>query len=172
MSGSNDSKQTLIFSYGTLKQGFANHYLMQDLIDQNAAVCLGPSITLQPFPLVCGPYNIPYLINLPGSGNRIKGELYSVSTQGLVRMDELEGTSIGHYDRLPVQVQRENDGALVEAEAYFANCSFGEGLWEKKGKVGMSEYSEKEGREYVTKAERAQNSCIIDDIAMFLSSSD
>lgn len=179
---SNESKQQthLIFSYGTLKRGFPNHYLMQQLMDQNAAVFLGPYCTHESYPLVCGPYNIPYLINLPGSGNRVKGELYSVSTQGLARLDELEGTRFGHYERLPIRLaeggREGNDGngavsvAAVEAEGYFLNRSFGEGLWEKKGKVGMNEYTEYEGQEYVAIHKRAKGVCIVDEIASFLSS--
>lgn len=179
---SNESKQQthLIFSYGTLKRGFPNHYLMQQLMDQNAAVFLGPYCTHESYPLVCGPYNIPYLINLPGSGNRVKGELYSVSTQGLARLDELEGTRLGHYERLPIRLveggREGNDGngavsvAAVEAEGYFANRSFGEGLWEKKGKVGMNEYTQYEGQEYVAIDKRAKGVCIVDEITSFLSS--
>lgn len=179
---SNESKQQihLIFSYGTLKRGFPNHYLMQELMNQNAAVFLGKYFTHKSYPLVCGPYNIPYLINLPGSGNRVKGELYSVSTQGLARLDELEGTRFGHYERLPIRVVEGecegNDGngavfvAAVEAEGYFANRSFGEELWEKKGKVGMDEYTENNGRDYVAIDKRAKRDCILDDIASFLSS--
>ncbi|XP_031248871.1 putative gamma-glutamylcyclotransferase At3g02910 [Pistacia vera] len=167
-----NSKQTLIFSYGTLKRGFSNHYLMRELINKNVAVFLGPYITHHPYPLVCGPYDIPYLIHLSGSGNRVKGELYSVSTQGLARLDEFEGTKFGHYDRLPVQVQSEEDEGegLVEAEAYFANKSFAERLWEKKGKVGWNEYSESDGKQYVKPGDRAKDSCILDDIELFLSS--
>ncbi|KAK9205182.1 hypothetical protein WN943_015449 [Citrus x changshan-huyou] len=180
--GYNESKQQthLIFSYGTLKRGFPNHYLMQQLMDQNAAVFLGPYCTHESYPLVCGPYNIPYLINLPRSGNRVKGELYSVSTQGLARLDELEGTRFGHYERLPIRLaeggREGNDGngavsvAAVEAEGYFLNRSFGEGLWEKKGKVGMNEYTEYEGQEYVAIDKRAKGVCIVDEIASFLSS--
>ncbi|KAJ0110517.1 hypothetical protein Patl1_03510 [Pistacia atlantica] len=128
---------------------------MQDLIKKNVAVFLGPYITHHPYPLVCGPYNIPYLIHLSGSGNRVKGELYSVSTEGLVRLDEFEGTKFGHYDRLPVQVQSEEDE---------------ERLWEKKGKLGWNEYRETDGKQYVMPGDRAKDSCILDDIELFLSS--
>nr|POE73996.1 putative gamma-glutamylcyclotransferase [Quercus suber] len=104
---------------------------MQSLIDQNDAVFLSTHVTLllHSYPLVCGPNGIPYLINLPGSGHRVKGELYSVSTHGLGRLDELKGTALGHYERLPIQTQ-------AEAEAYYAHRSFGEELWEKNGERG------------------------------------
>ncbi|KAI9178080.1 hypothetical protein LWI28_022484 [Acer negundo] len=173
MAANSESTRTLIFTYGTLKQGFPNHNLMQDLISQNDAVYLGPFITQQPYPLECGLHGIPYLINLAGSGNRVKGELYSVSSRGLVRLDELEGTSIGHYDRLPIQVQSEDGAVSNDGEAYFANSIFGERLWEKKGKVGMSEYSQRDGREYVRIGDRvikSMSGSYVDDINSFLSS--
>ncbi|XWS62158.1 hypothetical protein CRYUN_Cryun07bG0187000 [Craigia yunnanensis] len=161
--------QTLIFAYGTLKQGHGNHYLMQDLIRKKDAVLLGAHVTHQPHPLVIGPHGIPYLINLPGYGHRVKGELYSVSTRGLVNLDELEATSIGHYERLPIQVYDEKKGGvLVAAEAYFAHKSFGERLWERKGKVGLNEFGEKEGKEYVRKEDRPEGSSILNDITSFV----
>ncbi|XP_022737792.1 putative gamma-glutamylcyclotransferase At3g02910 [Durio zibethinus] len=161
--------QTLIFTYGTLKQGHGNHYLMEDLIRQNEAIFLGAHVTHQPHPLVIGPHGIPYFINLPGYGHRVKGELYTVSTRGLVRLDELEGTSIGHYERLPIQVYEEEKGDdLVATEAYFAHRSFGERLWEKKGKVGLIEFGEKEGKEYVGKEDRPDGCDFLHDITSFV----
>lgn len=169
------AKQTLIFTYGTLKQGHANHYLMENLISQKDAVFLGAHVTHQPHPLVIGPHGIPYLINLPGYGHPVKGELYSVSTRGLVRLDELEGICIGHYERLTIQVFEEEEnggGVLVAAEAYFARRNFGERLWERKGKVGLNDFGEKEGKLYVRKDDRPnQGSDILHDITSFLASS-
>ena len=118
-------------TYGTLKRGFPNHGLMQSLIDQNDTVFLGTHVTLHSYPLVCEPNSIPCLINLPRSGHRVKGELYSMSTRGLDLLDELEGTALDHYERLPIQTQAE---AEAEAEAYYAHRSFREELWEKNGR--------------------------------------
>ncbi|XVF13634.1 hypothetical protein REPUB_Repub08aG0224500 [Reevesia pubescens] len=165
-----EATQTRIFTYETLKQGHRNHYLMQDLIRQKDAIFLGAHVTHQPHPLVIGPHGIPYLINLPGHGHQVKGELYSVSTRGLVLLDELEGVSIGHYERLPIQVfEEEKRGVLVAAEAYFAHRSFGERLWERKRKVGLIEFGEKEGKEYVKKEDRPDGSSfILHDIEAFI----
>ncbi|XP_042947371.1 putative gamma-glutamylcyclotransferase At3g02910 isoform X1 [Carya illinoinensis] len=145
---SNQSKAHLIFAYGTLKRGFPNHTLMQSLIHQNDAVFLGPFVTCISYPLVVGPHGIPFLINLPGLGNRVTGELYSVSARGLFLVDDLEGTSLGHYERLPVKVipcestnSDAGDVIQVEAEAYYSHRSFGEGLWERKGREGLSAYT-------------------------------
>ncbi|XP_057801790.1 putative gamma-glutamylcyclotransferase At3g02910 isoform X2 [Salvia miltiorrhiza] len=142
MAGGGDD---LIFVYGTLKRGFYNHYLLEDLIRAGAAAYLGPCTTVEAYPLVCGPYGIPYLVNLPGSGQRIRGELYSVSSvHGLARLDELEGVDRGHYERLPVAVAAEGGGQ--DAEAYFAHRDFGEKLWKRCGEVGLSEFNVELGK--------------------------
>ncbi|KAJ6415553.1 hypothetical protein OIU84_004367 [Salix udensis] len=131
---SNETKQTLVFVYGTLKKDFPNHHLVQQLIS-------------------------------PKRSHILNGELYSVTAQGLVSLDELEGTSVGHYERRPVQVtMREKSGAeegekgrtvvLVDAEAYFAHRSFGERMWVGCGRVGLDEYSlERAACDYVKKGE-------------------
>ncbi|XP_065870366.1 putative gamma-glutamylcyclotransferase At3g02910 [Euphorbia lathyris] len=160
-----------IFTYGTLKTDFPNYTLIHDLIRLNDATFVGTYITHQSYPLVIGPHGIPFLINLPNvaGAHHVKGEVYSVSTRGLRRLDELEGTSTGHYERLPIQVQAEIGGEeMITAEAYYAHRSFGERMWEKRGKAGLSEYSERHGNEYVKKEDRIGGS-FIDAIESFLS---
>ncbi|KAM6557528.1 hypothetical protein CsatB_004547 [Cannabis sativa] len=168
-----EEKRTFIFSYGTLKRGFQNYNLTQNLISQNDAVYIGDFFTYQPIPLVIGIYGIPYLINLPGSGQRIKGELYSVTASGLALLDDLEGVAIGHYERLPIQVVGGDvEKEVVSAEAYFAHRSFGNELWKKNGEMGLSEYSEIEGRKYVLKGDRVEyGRTILDDLRLFLAES-
>ena len=43
------------------------------------------------FPLFVDLYAIPYLLNKPGEGERIRGELFSVDDATLAALDELEG---------------------------------------------------------------------------------
>ncbi|KAF1875120.1 hypothetical protein Lal_00007736 [Lupinus albus] len=160
-SDNGNSKPYLIFAYGTLKQGFPNYDLMQNLIIKNDAVLIGTFSTRQPYPLVCGPHGIPYLINIPGSGHQVKGDLYSVSHRALVGLDEFEGVSLGYYERLPVTVVNDGEGGATvvrekEAEAYFGHRKFGERLWKRNKEVGMKEYGEKEAREYVRKEDRPE----------------
>ena len=111
--------------------------------------------------LVCGPNGIPYLINLPRLGHWVKGELYSVSTRGLDRLDELEGTALGHYEWLPIQTQ-------AEAEAYYTHLSFGEELWEKNGREGLSEYTEREASGFVRREDRPKDHSFVDEVRFFL----
>ncbi|KAK6156472.1 hypothetical protein DH2020_010720 [Rehmannia glutinosa] len=165
---------SLIFVYGTLKRGFYNHRLTEDLIRTRDAAYLGPHTTVEAFPLVCGPHGIPYLINLPGSGHRVRGELYSVSSGlGQARLDELEGVDRGHYERLPVAVTAaETDGVgerVLEVEAYFAHRGFGEALWKRCGEEGLSEYSMEMGNKYVRREDRPPASSFIHDIHKFIS---
>ncbi|XP_058191209.1 putative gamma-glutamylcyclotransferase At3g02910 [Rhododendron vialii] len=172
-----EAKRSLIFSYGTLKRGFANHNLMQHLISSNDAVYLGRYRTLDELPLVCGPYGVPFLLNLPAGPGRhpIRGELYGVSDPGLARIDELEGVTVGHYERFPVRLIKDREdgegGAVVEAEAYYLNRSFGEEMWRRNGKVGFGEYTEKKAREYVRRDERPKERSFLEEIRLFVSSS-
>merc|ERR1712080_159423 len=48
-------------------------------------------VTKQSFPLVIASrYNIPYLIDRPGLGHQVQGEIYSVDDSMLSKLDELE----------------------------------------------------------------------------------
>lgn len=183
-----DNNRALIFTYGTLKRGFSNHPLLQDLIRTGDASFVGPYKTAQRCPLVCGPYRVPFLLNLPGSGHRVHGELYSVSARGLARMDELEGTTRQHYERLPVKLvpaaegeeaedddveEEEEEAAVITcAEAYYAHRNYAMEMWKKNGKRGLRCYSQKETKGYVKRSERPQHLTFLDHIRVFLSSSE
>ncbi|KAK7263985.1 hypothetical protein RJT34_31586 [Clitoria ternatea] len=162
----------LIFTYGTLKKGFSNHPLLQDLIRSGDASFVGNYATAVEYPLVCGPYRVPFLLNLPGAGHRVHGELYSVSTRGLARMDELEGTSRAHYERLPIKLVpvdgNEKEG-LTCAEAYYAHRNYAMEIWKKNGKRGFGCYSEKEAIGYVKRKDRPQHLTFLDHIRLFIS---
>ncbi|KAA8525872.1 hypothetical protein F0562_007727 [Nyssa sinensis] len=169
-------RRNIIFTYGTLKRGFFNHSLMEDLFQTNDAVYLGAYSTVHELPLVCGPHGVPFLLNLPGSsGHRVHGELYAVSDRGLARLDELEGTNIGRYERLPIQVRAESDvdggDVVVEAEAYYAHRSFAEDMWRTKGRVGFSVYMEKQAKDYVKRDARPRDRSFLEEIRLFVSSS-
>ncbi|KAL3650136.1 hypothetical protein CASFOL_006539 [Castilleja foliolosa] len=164
----------LIFTYGTLKQGFSNHPLLQDMISAGDATFVGRCRTLPSLPLVCGPYRVPFLLNLPGRGNRVSGELYAVSPAALARMDELEGVSRGHYERLPIEIEMESNGvnpsSAVAAEAYYAHRSYAEAMWRRNGEEGYNCYTEKVAIGYVRRKDRPQHITFLDQIRLFLSS--
>lgn len=167
---------TLIFTYGTLKRGFWNHTLLQDLMRTGDASFIGIYRTTERLPLVCGPFRVPFLINSPGSGHRVEGEVYAVTNRGLGRTDELEGLSRGHYVRLPIDVEATDGGGVVAAEAYYAHPSYAMELWRKEGKKKegggvISSYSEKEAKGYVKRKDRPQHLSFLDQIRLFISSS-
>ncbi|XWS58015.1 hypothetical protein CRYUN_Cryun09bG0222700 [Craigia yunnanensis] len=177
----NNSCTNLIFTYGTLKRGFSNHVLLQDLMRTGDAVFKGTYQTVEKYPLVCGPYRVPFLLNMPGSGHRVTGELYAVSDRGLIRADELEGTSRGHYE-LSIQLMpagngnesgnKENEEELLTcaAEAYYADKSYEKEMWKRNGRKGYWIYSEKEAKGYVKRKDRTQNLSFLDHIRIFISS--
>ncbi|KAF5735308.1 putative gamma-glutamylcyclotransferase [Tripterygium wilfordii] len=172
------TKIHLVFTYGTLKRGFGNHSLLQDLMRTGDAVFKGTYQTVQKYPLVCGPYMVPFLLNFPGvPGSRtVSGELYAVSARGLVPIDELEGTTQGHYERLPIEVVvvgPNDDGGekRVWAEAYYAHGNYAAEMWRKNGNRGLGEYSDKEAKGYVKRKDRPQHVSFLDQIHVFVTSS-
>ncbi|CAM0878247.1 unnamed protein product [Alopecurus aequalis] len=165
------AKRTLVFTYGTLKRGFSNHALLQDLSLAGDATFAGAAATAAPLPLVCGPYRVPFLLNLPGSGQRVKGELYSVTARGLARLDELEGVSRGHYERLPVEVVLTEEREQVEgAVAYYAHRGYAAEMWARSGQRGQAEYSPAVAAGYVRRVDRPQGQTFLDQIRVFVSS--
>lgn len=95
----------LAFVYGTLKRGFGNHWLMEELMAGRHARFLGGACTKRRFPLVCGPFQVPFLLHSPApSGHYVRGELYQVDDLALARLDDLEGVGKGHYERRPLDV--------------------------------------------------------------------
>lgn len=169
-------KRTLVFTYGTLKRGFSNHTLVQDLARSGDATFVGAAATAAPLPLVCGPYRVPFLLNLPGSAgcHRVKGELYSVTARGLARLDELEGVSRAHYERLPVEVVLAEDGAeqVVEGQAvaYYAHRGYAAEMWARSGRRGHAEYSPAVAQGYVRRVDRPQGQTFLEQIQVFVSS--
>ncbi|CAL9077582.1 unnamed protein product, partial [Musa acuminata var. zebrina] len=165
----------LVFTYGTLKRGFSNHGLLQDMVRTGDAAFVGAARTAGRLPLVCGPYRVPFLLNLPGAGERVSGELYAISPRALARMDELEGTRKGHYERLPISVvvvggDGGQEAAEVDAEAYYAHRSYAGELWRRNEETGYKVYSEKEAKGYVKRADRPQDITFLDQIRIFLAS--
>ncbi|EFH58519.1 UPF0131 protein At3g02910 [Arabidopsis lyrata subsp. lyrata] len=167
---------TLVFTYGTLKRGFSNHVLMQDLIRSGDASFKGVYQTLDKYPLVCGPYRVPFLLNKPGSGHHVTGELYAVSPRGLSRLDELEGISRGHYVRQQIRLaaaedlETETSSSSCVVEAYYAHKSYEEELWKRNRGRSFGAYTENEARGYVKRNDRPQHLSFLDHIRIFVSS--
>ncbi|MCE2803599.1 MAG: gamma-glutamylcyclotransferase [Gemmataceae bacterium] len=114
--------RTRLFVYGTLKQGFGSHSLL------DGAEYLGPCSTGPGhFLLDCG--NYPGMVRLAGS-KAVQGELYLVDAATLARLDEHEGVPT-LYTRESIELE----GVEGEAEAYFyrrpmaGKALIPEGIW-------------------------------------------
>jgi gamma-glutamylaminecyclotransferase len=86
-----------LFVYGTLKQGFHNHYLLEDA----EFVC--KAVTKERYPMVNTEEYFPYLIDEKGNGYNIEGEVYRIDEQILAMLDILEGYP-EHYNRKEIKV--------------------------------------------------------------------
>lgn len=85
----------LLFVYGTLKRGCANHHF---LAGQNF---VGEARTAPGFRLYdLGGY--PGLVARSDDHDGVAGEIWSVDPAALVRLDALEGLGEGHYRREPI----------------------------------------------------------------------
>ncbi|XP_060182972.1 putative gamma-glutamylcyclotransferase At3g02910 [Lycium barbarum] len=159
----NGTDSHLIFSYGTLKRGFLNHHLIESLMANGDVILISKYTTVSTFPLVCRPYGIPYLINIPGSGHRVWGEPNKMKPNGLGLLADLEG-----IERLPVSVV----GGDEAAEAYFVHRIFGGVMWKRCGEVGLEEFSVGLGEKIVRKEDRPSNRDFIQDISNFFHNGD
>ncbi|XP_068446836.1 gamma-glutamylaminecyclotransferase-like isoform X2 [Clinocottus analis] len=93
-----------IFVYGTLKKGQPNYYRMMERANGRAEL-LASACTAQKYPLViAGEHNIPFLLNLPGQGHRVQGEIYEVDDKMLAFLDDFEGVP-AMYQRTRVTLE-------------------------------------------------------------------
>ncbi len=90
-----------VFVYGTLKQGFGNFGV-------NAGRRVpGVFRTVQRFPLyIIGEHFLPWLVNQPGSGEHVLGQVFQVDEEVLRGMDALEQIDeAGWYARVEIDVE-------------------------------------------------------------------
>jgi gamma-glutamylaminecyclotransferase len=107
-----------IFAFGTLKRGFPLHE--KGLL--HARYC-GEHLTVQRFPmLVAGPWFAPMMIDQPGTGLRVKGELYEIDDAQLVVLDALESIGQpGNFRRL-LEMESLAGGETCMACAYLKSA--------------------------------------------------
>ncbi|KAM9820849.1 gamma-glutamylaminecyclotransferase B-like [Neosynchiropus ocellatus] len=93
-----------VFVYGTLRRGQPNNYRMSES-SNGSAEFLATAQTVQPYPLVIATaFNIPFLLNIPGQGQRVHGEIYRVDEQMLKFLDEFESIPT-MYQRTSVKLE-------------------------------------------------------------------
>lgn len=169
-------EKAMVFVYGTLKRGFGNHWLVEDLIAGGHAEFIGIGRTEVRYPLVCGPFQVPFLLYLDGFGEHVFGEVYAVDAHALQRFDELEGTTKGHYVRRPIRLRLLKMAAaavegkdVLESQAYFAANSYTPKMWMKTRHNCLSTYSAEETKNYVRRKDRPPHLSFLDHINIFLS---
>ncbi len=91
------SGRHLLFVYGTLKRGGANHGWMAGQTYLGEAIT-GPGMTLYSL----GDY--PGLVAEPSDREGVRGELWAVDDAALARLDEFEGVAEGLYAREPARL--------------------------------------------------------------------
>ncbi|WP_312797952.1 gamma-glutamylcyclotransferase family protein [Tianweitania sp.] len=101
-----------VFVYGTLKRGFP--FFELGLAD---ATYFGPVQTTKPYPMfIAADFYGPMMLDSPGEGLRITGELYEVET--LDKLDELEDVAKPGSYRTKIDVEPLGGGVPVEAIGY------------------------------------------------------
>jgi gamma-glutamylaminecyclotransferase len=101
----------LLFVYGTLKRGRHNHGLLRQL----GAEFVCEAQTSERFPLVVE--GLPYLLDQPGVGYHVNGEIFRLDECGFSFVDRLEGHP-DWYRRRQIDLTGE-DGEQYSAWAYF-----------------------------------------------------
>jgi gamma-glutamylaminecyclotransferase len=106
-----------VFVYGTLKEGYANFGI------NGGRRIPGEYRTAERYPLhIVTTYFIPWLVNRPGIGERVIGQLFEVDDGVLRDMDRLEQIDEpGWYTRQEILVHPVGDesGAGIRAYVYF-----------------------------------------------------
>ncbi|KAF4118068.1 hypothetical protein G5714_000119 [Onychostoma macrolepis] len=99
-----------VFIYGTLKKGQSNHSIIKNTTNGQAEF-LARARTVERYPLVIATKNnYPFLLNVPGMGQRVHGEIYCVDQKMLDFLDEFEACP-ELYQRTTVQVEvQDGDG--------------------------------------------------------------
>nr|XP_046237985.1 gamma-glutamylaminecyclotransferase-like isoform X2 [Scatophagus argus] len=116
---------THVFVYGTLKRGQPNNYRMFDRTNGKAEL-LASASTIQKYPLViASKYNVPFLLNVPGQGHRVMGEIYKVDDRMLKFLDAFEGVPT-MYQRTVVKLEVKEWVGEAEGEEKPAAGSFTE----------------------------------------------
>ncbi|XP_066542678.1 gamma-glutamylaminecyclotransferase C-like [Hoplias malabaricus] len=150
---------THIFVYGTLKKGQPNHSRMLDVANGKAEF-LSHAHTVEKYPLViAGKYNIPFLLNVPGKGQQVQGEIYRVDDKMLEFLDRFEGCP-KMYQRTRILLEEQQDvgegnltgGNTTESFVYSTNTY--EPEWLQKPTFNSYDAYGDHGLLYVTREAR------------------
>jgi gamma-glutamylaminecyclotransferase len=104
-----------LFVFGTLKQGFPFHGACLD-----GAKYLGACRTVKAYPMfIAGPWFAPMMLDRPGVGLHVSGELYEIDPPRLAAIDAVESVGKPGNFRISIEVEPlEGDGGSCQAFAY------------------------------------------------------
>jgi gamma-glutamylaminecyclotransferase len=109
-----------VFVFGTLKEGFPLH--RQGLDDTPKRL---DCRTVERFPMfIAGPWYAPMMMNEPGSGRQVRGELYEVDDTRLALLDGLESVGKPGNFRVVIEVEALDGSARWPAYAYVKSRVF------------------------------------------------
>lgn len=101
-----------IFVYGTLMNGYCNHFLLDSCTFKGAAR------TMQKYSLYVSDY--PFVVNTDPQSHTV-GEVYTVNTsEALESLDQLEDHPV-EYIRCNCKVQMIETGDIIDVQIYFNN---------------------------------------------------
>jgi len=108
----------LVFVYGTLKRGFANHHRL-GLDNPNRATYISKGVT-DPYDgyTMIPNQGYPYVVRdgMPGTLATVRGEIFKVHHEGVIEdLDCLEGIDYDHYSRVVVRVYNPTLAGLKDA---------------------------------------------------------
>jgi len=94
----------LVFTYGTLKTGQPNHRVITEK-GNGGSILAATGFTQMQHPLIIGTkHNIPCMLDVPGLGHKIFGEIYLVNDRMLHELDEFEEVPMV-YERVRTNVE-------------------------------------------------------------------
>lgn len=102
---------TRVFVYGTLKRGCVNHHFLAGQKFLGAART-APGYTLY----ALGDY--PGMVRSDNASHDVAGEVWTVDTACLKKLDELEGVNEGLYERVPIKLAPPFANQPVETYLY------------------------------------------------------
>lgn len=115
----------IVFVYGTLKKGCSNHTILESMVIEREPINV---VTISKYPMFKASNNyFPYLVNKPGEGDYIKGELYEIYDKHEEKLDYFEGVP-ELYKKGKIDV---TDGQTVykDVNVYYKCC---ESYYEKQ----------------------------------------
>lgn len=145
----------LVFLYGSLKKGQPNHYKLLDSINGEAdfVTC---ARTLDRYPLViAGKRNVPFLLNVPGSGQQVYGEIYRVDQKMLEYLDWFRKCP-EWYQRTSIQLEilKDDKESEVQEEAFVYTTTKYKADWLHKPTYASYDTNGDHGLKFVPRKER------------------